>query len=122
MADIVRSIDENGDWNFGNGINDYKVNQDAVGQNIKTRILEWKNNCFFNNNAGIDWKNRLEKNQQVLLEQEIKSTILRTQGVVSLTLLQINLVGRNFTVNYQVITIYSRQAQQALQDTIQGVF
>jgi len=65
---IFRNIDENGDWDFGKGIQDFTSGNKAIGLNIKTRIQSWVGDCFFDMNAGIDWLNRLgSKNQRIAL-------------------------------------------------------
>lgn len=114
MSGKVRAIDENNDWTFGKGLNCYKSGNDAIAQNIKTRLQEWKGNCFFNNNAGIDWLNRLEKNQVEFLKQDTKNIILQTDGVVALNQISFSFVNRNFSISYQVQTIYSQISDQTI--------
>jgi hypothetical protein len=112
---IVRGLDENGDWTFGKGKSSYKESQLALSQNLKTRLLEWKGDCFFNNDAGVDWKNRLAKRSQVEpLRDEIRTVILKTDGVTEVINLDLdfNSTSRNLTVNYSVKTIYSAEAEE----------
>ena len=113
----IRAIDNNGDWTFGKGLGNYKTGLDALKQNIKTKLLEWKGDCFFNNNAGIDWNNRLSKRQQSLpLQREIKSLIVKIDGVTAVN--NIDLIfdedTRNLTLNYSMNTVYGN-----LTDSIQ---
>lgn len=106
---LVRAIDTNGDWLFGKSSNDYLSNNAAINQNIKTRLLSFLGDCFFDITAGIDWFNLLSdgKNQNAL-SLNISSTILNTSGVIGLIQLSISLnINRSFFVSYQIQTIYS---------------
>ena len=44
---IVRALDKDGDWTFGQGLSNYLVNIDALAQVIQTRIKSYLANCFF---------------------------------------------------------------------------
>jgi len=113
---IVRALDNQGDWTFGKSKNNYLSGSAAVQQNIKTRLLEFIGDCFFNIQAGVDWFNFLggSKNQ-LALNLNISSVILNTSFVTSIKQLSISLVNRDFSVSYQVIDAYS----QIITDNIQ---
>lgn len=107
---IIRAIDNNNDWTFGKGKSSYKSNQLALIQNLKTKLQEWKGDCFFDIDAGVDWKNRLAKRSQVApLREEIRTVILKVDGVTEVVNLDLNFnsTSRNLTLNYSVKTIYS---------------
>jgi hypothetical protein len=108
----VRSVDGNNDWQFGKGRNDYKRNQLAVAQNIKTRLQSFLGDCFFDEEAGIDWFNLLGAKNQLALELAISSTILNTENVTGLLQLNIVLdpVTRNLLIQYACQTIFSATA------------
>jgi hypothetical protein len=111
---IIRGLDQDDDWTFGNGKSSYKRSQLALNQNISTKLLEWKGDCFFDNDAGVDWKNRLEKRSQIpFLQDEIRTVILKVDGVVEVANLDLNFnsTSRNLTVNYSVKTIYSTEVE-----------
>jgi len=111
---IIRGLDQDDDWTFGKGKSSYKSSQLALNQNISTKLLEWKGDCFFDNDAGVDWKNRLEKRSQIpFLQDEIRTVILKVDGVVEVTNLDLNFnsTSRNLTVNYSVKTIYSTEVE-----------
>ena len=111
---IIRAIDTNGDWTFGKGKSSYKSSQLALNQNIATRLQEWKGDCFFDNDAGIDWKNRLAKRSQVApLQDEIRTVLLKTDGVTSVANIDLNFnsINRNLAVSYSVKTIYSTEIE-----------
>lgn len=105
----VRAIDANGDWIFGKGINDYLSGNAAVQQSIKTRLLSFLGNCFFDVTAGIDWFNLLGAKNQTQLTLAISSTILNTDNVTGLLQLSVTLnpISRAFSITYQVQTTYS---------------
>jgi len=113
---IVRALDNQNDWTFGKSKNNYLSGSAAVQQNIKTRLLEFIGDCFFNIQAGVDWFNFLggSKNQ-LALNLNISSVILNTAFVTSIKQLSISLVNRNFSVSYQVTDAYS----QIITDNIQ---
>ena len=105
---IVRAIDGTGDWLFGKGRNDYRTNQEAIAQNIKTRLSSFLGDCFFDTTAGIDWFNLLGGKDQTALNLAINAVILNTEGVTGglQTLVGLN-EARVFTVQYKVQTVYS---------------
>lgn len=105
---IIRNLDSNGDWTFGSGKGNYIAGNAAIGLNIKTRVLSWLKDCFFDTGAGIDWANRLgTKNQENLLSTDLRRIILQSYGVTGITKFDIVVVGRRFTANYTVNTIFS---------------
>ncbi len=113
---IIRNLDADGDWTWGAGKNNYLSNNAAIGLNIKTRILSWLDDCFFNPQAGIDWLNRLgSKNQRGLLELDLRRIILQSEGVTGILSFDSVLVGRAFTANYSVQTIFSQSFQDSVQ-------
>lgn len=112
---IIRNLDANGDWTWGSGKGNYLTNNAAIGLNIKTRLLSWVGDCFFDSQAGIDWTNRLgSKNQRTLLELDLRRVILRSFGVTGIVFLDTVLVDRSFTANYSVNTIFSKDYQDQL--------
>ncbi len=106
---IVRTIDVNGDWLYGKGLNDYKSANLAVSQSIQTRLNCFVGDCFFDAAAGIDWFNLLGGKDQLSLNLAISSVILNTANVTGILQLSVQLdhQKRNLTVQYQVQTTYS---------------
>lgn len=106
---IVRALTITGQWLFGKGKNDYKQNQNAIAQNIQTRLSSFLGDCFFDTTAGIDWFSYLGSKDAVNLGLAINTTILNTDGVTGLLQVFSNLnpVTRVFTVQYKVQTVYS---------------
>lgn len=107
---ITRSIDNSGDWNYGQGIQDYLSGNLAIAQNIDTRLSSFLGNCFFAVNDGLDWNNLLNKNNQTSINLAVSACILNTAGVTGIRQLLVNVSSqRNITVKYQVQTVYSVQ-------------
>ncbi len=106
---IFRSLDNNGDWVFGNGKGAYATGDIAIGYNIRTRILSWLNDCFFAQTSGIDWLNRLGlKNQENLLNLDLRRMISQSYGVAQILSFDTTITGRHFSGSYEITTIYSQ--------------
>jgi hypothetical protein len=112
-----RNLDSNGDWTFGKGNQNYAINKDAVKLNVKTRLQEWLNDCFFAQDKGIDYLNRLgDKGQEDLLEQDIRTIIVQTDGVSRLEAFSFEVSGRDFSAQYKIITIYDDTFEDFLEN------
>lgn len=112
---IFRGLDSNGDWTFGQGKSNYLTGNDAIGTNIATRIRSWIGDCFFDQNAGIDWLNRLSmKNQENLLKLDLQRIIQQSYGVTGIRTLTVSLVQRAFFITYIIDTINSASYQNQL--------
>lgn len=115
MSLLIRSLDNTGDWNFGNGLSDYLTRNAAVAQSIKTRVSSFLGNCFFAVNDGIDWFNLLTKNNQTQINLSVSACILNCpNGVVTgIQQLSVNVsTQRNINIQYRVQTVYSVQGVQ----------
>lgn len=105
----VRAIDLNGAWLYGKGQNDYLTRNAAVAQNIRTRLLCFLGDCFFDLGAGLDWFNFLGSKDQLAVNLAISATILNTNGVTGIRQLSITLNPdtRQLSINYRVQTVFS---------------
>lgn len=113
----VRALDEDHDWLFGKGQNDYLQGRAACVQNINTRLYEFLGDCFFNNGAGISWFTLLGSKDQVPLNLAISAVILNTDDVTGINQLSATLsVTRNFSVIYEVATSYGTAADTFIFD------
>ena len=115
---IIRALDINVDWQFGLGTESYNFGEAAVGENIKTRVLSFLNNCFFDMGAGIDWFTYLGvpgQSQQTLLR--VQAVILQSYGVVKVNSVSLNINPntRIASIQFNINTIYSQNYQQNLQ-------
>jgi hypothetical protein len=107
MSEIIRALDLNGDWTFGQGINNYKRNQDALAQDIGSNLASFLNDCFFDTTSGIDWWNLIGSKDQTGLNLAISTTILNTVGVTGINQVSVSLDNsRHFSVSYKVQSIY----------------
>lgn len=109
---IIRAIrkNENGqeEFCFGHGYTDYKHESSCVEQDIETALYEFKNDCFFDLNAGIDWKARLGYyGQKEYLDEDIQNIILSRNGVINITDFNSNIIDRIYNCQASVLTIYS---------------
>jgi hypothetical protein len=110
---IIRKIINGNDWSFGKGLSDYAVAEQAIEENMKTKILEWVGDCFWNLSAGVNWLARLDVGQQANLLEDIKSVVLNCFGVVGITAMTIQLdpPSRHALIQGNVSTIYSPSFQ-----------
>lgn len=111
---LVRAITKNNkgysEWCFGHSFADYKKNQSQIVQDIYTALYEWKYDCFFALNSGIDWYTRLGfKNQKELLDEDIKTVINNRIGVLNLYDFNSTLQNRHYSCSCKVFTEYSEQ-------------
>jgi hypothetical protein len=104
----IRNNTEQNDWTFGHGKSDYITGHAGVALNIKTKINEWKRDCFFNLQAGIDWRTRLgSKNQRELLDTDVQNIIISIPEVLALTEYQSIINDRAYTADFTYYDIYS---------------
>lgn len=78
----TRALDTTGDWSFGRGLQSYVTEKNALKQDISTRLKQWKGDCYFALNDGVDWNNYLDIGTKELLDLDIKRVILQTGGVL----------------------------------------
>jgi hypothetical protein len=115
----VRSIDENNDWTFGKGLQNYKLLNNNIKQNVITRLQSFRSDCFFALDEGVDWYNLLgEKNTQEEIILQVKRTILQTPGVVRINSLDIysNSDNRSLTLTVNIDTLYTNNVQIQLEN------
>lgn len=115
---IFRALGTDNDWTFGKGKESYLFNQAAVAQNIRTRLLSFLNDCFFDMNAGVDWFlyfGTPGKNQEIILKS--RAVILQSYGVVSVNSIDLNVnrVTRASVLTYNINTIYTINYSENLQ-------
>ena len=111
---LVRAIkkDSNGcsEWCFGHSFGDYKSELSQIAQDIYTALYEWKYDCFFALENGIDWSTRMgKKSQKELLDNDVITTIQNRQGVISVGDFSSNSNERDYTATCTVFTEYSNE-------------
>lgn len=113
---IVRAIKNDEDvakraWVFCKGLSAYKSKQKAIEQIVKSSLLEFKNDCYFALNNGIDWITRLGyKNQKSLLDVDVQKIILEQWGVLNVQNFQSSIIERYYNCSCEVYTIFSEDA------------
>ena len=105
---ITRALDENNDWTFGKGRNNYKRDLDAVSQSVKTRLQSFLGDCFFAERDGIDWFNLLGSKDKTQLGLAVAAVILNTTDVTKIVNFEINLDSgtRDVGISYSIDTVY----------------
>lgn len=81
---IIRNSTPSGDFVFGKGLSDYLKNQNAILHNVKTRLLQWKGDCFYAIAEGVDYNNLLDVGTKNLLDSDVKRIILQSEGVIKI--------------------------------------
>ncbi len=103
-----RALDSNHDWLFGKGKQDYSSDALAIAYSIKTKILSWYRDCFFDMEKGVDWKNILgSKVSKDDADSAIKRIISTEEGVTELTFFESSMAGRVYTCAARLKTIYN---------------
>lgn len=101
----------NQDWTFGKGLANYVTDNNAINQNVSTRLKSFKNDWFLDTEANIDWLNILgNKNNQGIIESEVRRVTLATEGVLTIdnfNILEIN--NRNVTIEIEYTTIFDQK-------------
>jgi len=113
---ITRAIKNNQDssgrvWVFCRGYSAYKKEQKSIEQDIKSALLEFKNDCFWALQSGIDWLTRLgAKNQKELLDDDVQEVIQNRFGVISVQDFQSNVIERVYSCQCNVYTIFTQDS------------
>jgi hypothetical protein len=107
---IHRALDNNGDWFFGKGRNSFDAGAKAIMTNIKTRLLSFKDDCFFDADAGVDWWNMPDYKDKKAFIYQVRAVIMQSYGVARLTDLDASFSqNRVLSLNYSVETIYKER-------------
>lgn len=118
----IRNVDKSFDWTFGQSTTNYVSQAYAVAIDIKMRLQEWTNDCFFNLPKGIDWFTRLgSRNQKDLLDNDIKNVVLGTTGVLNIANFTSSVTGRKYVCNFDVYQMYSTEVLPITFDFEQGL-
>lgn len=112
----IRNVTAANDWLFGKGLQDYLTAQAAIALNIKTYLNLWVGNAFWSLQAGVNWRQYLDKNQEQQLLASLQTAILNRFGVTGINLLsaRFDRATRQITVAYDVQTIYTQSFQDSI--------
>lgn len=117
----IRNIDKNNDWTFGQSQSNYVRDAYAVILDIKLKLQEWYNDCYFDLTAGIDWKERLgSKNQKELLDIDIQTVVANVDGVLSINNFDSYVDNRHYHCSFSVYQQYSTQEYSFIFDSLNG--
>jgi hypothetical protein len=116
----VRAIDKDSDWTFGRGRANYVSGQNAIAQNVKTRLRSFERDWYLNVDDGIDWINllgNLGTERRIL--RSVERTVLQTEGVLEITRLEIvrRDGNRGVTIRIDYTDVYSQSATETLELT-----
>ena len=99
-------------WDFGHGLSSYVTGQNAIKQDVLCSLGEWKNDCFWALNNGIDWRLRMGfRNQKEMLDNDIIKVIQSRYGVLYITDFVSYVMDRVYTCQCEIITIFSEGFQ-----------
>lgn len=114
---IIRALDADHDFKFGKGRQDYLTQNMAVAENIQTRLLCFKDDCYFDKAAGIEWF-RLLGTKKTLAEIILtcRSVILASYGAVRVNrIAPVVLPDRSLRVEYNMDSIFSLRYTQTFE-------
>ena len=105
---IIRTLTTDHDFTYGIGKNNYLRDQNAIAENIDTRLLSFFRDCFFDMTAGVDWFRLLgtkTTEQEIILS--CRRVILQSYGVVKVNSISASTNGRNLILSYNIDTIFT---------------
>ena len=97
-----RGLDVNGDWIFGKGRSSYLTGNEALMMNIKTRLLEFVNDCFWDMEKGIDWWTLMGGKDLKKILVDVQRTILRSYQVKKIVDLDYTLSNRALSIRISI--------------------
>ena len=98
------------EWDFGHGFSSYKSEVAEIAQDIETALYEFKYNCFFDLESGIDWTTRLGKHgQKQLLDDDIQRIITNRYGVLGIDNFNSIVTDRIYSCSCEVYHIFSEE-------------
>lgn len=104
----TRTVDNNWDFRFGKGLNDYAQESLNVAYAVKMKILSWYKDCFFDMNAGVDWKNILgSKVSKEEADTSIKEIIQSEPEITEMIYFDSSVVDRVYSATIRFKTVYN---------------
>lgn len=108
----TRALDPvTGDWQFGQGRQNYLTGAAEINQDIATALKVFLGECFFDTSFGVDWFNlNGGKNAQAIVLQ-CRTVISRRPGVTKINKVFafLDATSRRLSITYNVSTVYSLQ-------------
>lgn len=104
----VRALDENWDFKFGKSKQDYASESLATAYDVKQKILCWYNDCFFDMQYGIDYKNLLgSKGGKETLDNSVKKILMVQPDIVEITYFESSVMDRRYSLTARFKTVYN---------------
>ena len=107
---MFRNLDSNSDWQWGQGLQSYVGGQQAIALNVKTRLLSFLGNAFWDVLAGINWFvyfGTPGQSAQILLSTQ--AVILQSYGITKVANVFLSTVnGVTANLQFNAYTIYSQ--------------
>jgi hypothetical protein len=105
-----RALTSSGDWTFGNGVQNYLIDEDAINADIATALRLFLGECFFALDSGVDWWNLIGSHDEQNIILQCRKVIASRAGVARINTVYANLTRstRQLSVTYNIDTIYSR--------------
>jgi hypothetical protein len=103
----VRALDNNWDFNFGRSRQDYASESLATAYDVKQKILCWFNDCFFDMQSGIDYKNLLgRKGGKQTIDNAIKKILAVQPDIIEITFFDSSVTDRRYSLTARFKTVY----------------
>ncbi len=107
-----RALDDDGDWTFGRGLQNYPHDNQAILTDLETYLQTNFTECFFDNDFGVPWFNLLGSKNPEAVVLEVKKGISTIEGITNV--IDVSFVfnensKRKLKIQYVVDTIYTNQ-------------
>ena len=114
----VSGLDKNLDWRFGKGRAVYKTNAKAIEQNVQTRLRSFRGDWYLDVDAGVNWIELLgSPGTEKRIIRAVESTVLQTEGVISIQ--ELKIVGRDsnrgVTIQLQYTDVFAQQLLKTME-------
>lgn len=107
---IFRNLTPDGDWTFGAGLQNFATANQAIAVNLRTRLLSWTQDCFFQPTFGVPWSNILGQKSTDIIVLSLSQFIAQSYGITKVTNVLFKLdINRDAHVTFTVDTLYTRQ-------------
>ena len=116
---IFRDLDSDGDWAFGNGRNSYARNDRAIQLNVRTALMTFLREIFWQTDFGVDWWNlNGGKNPaaQAGIILQTRTVIINAEGVVRINSVDatMNARTRALALSYSIDTTFTRNLRDSI--------
>ncbi len=110
----VSQLTADGDWTFGQSKSNYIDGDEAIRQNIKTRLLSLTGDWLLDTDANIDWLTLLgSPGTESEIRREVARVTIGTENVVKITSLELipDRRQRSLEIRLSVSTIFTRNLE-----------